>query len=1108
MVTVLFTDLVASTDALSRLGADQNEAVRREYFALLRDVLTKHAGREVKNLGDGFMVVFATPSAALDAAVEMQQRLDARNRRAAEPLLMRVGISLGEVEAEDDDYFGPPVVEAARLCRIAEGATIVTSDVVRVLAAPRGRHTFEALGALDLKGFDAPLEAYTVTWAPFSGAEIMGLPLPPRLALAADTTFVGRANECALLLDALAHAERTARRRIVLVGGEPGIGKTTLVAAAARSAHDEGALVLYGRCDEELSIPYQPWREAVAFLAQHELIDDADHARLALLLPDRQTRRSAPGGPGADAERYALFGAVIEVLARVSDIARIVLVLDDLHWADAPTVSLLRHLATASEPLRLLVVATFRDAEVDGADALAGALAALHREDGVDRVHLTGLGGNEVLQLMELLAGHDLGEDGLALRDVLVRETEGNPFFVGEILRHLAEIGAIAQPEGRWIATTDLRTQGLPVSVREVIGRHVARLGDGTRRALEYASVVGRDFDLELLAELLDLDADATFDSLEPAVENTLLEEVAPGRFSFTHALVEHTLYNDLTATRRTRLHRRVAQALARHLGDDPGARAGELAYHWAEAGTADDLGRAVVAARAAADFALATPCTRRSPALVFPLRSSGSPRMRNPTRSCGRRCASASAKRKSKRASPDTARPCSTPRARADALGAADLVVRAALANSRGFASRTGAVDHERIEVLERAIDVALDDRDRAMLLATLSAEVTYTGREPTLRAARDAVTVARRTGDDATLARVVARIERAIASPDTVSEREVLVRDAEAAAIRTRDPVLLWSVASCALHPALERGDRDEYDRRLEMTVEFGNRVGQPQVLWVTGLLASEHAYLDGDLERAEHIAASALDIGSSSGQPDAFDLYAAQLFAIRQAQGRLDEMVTLVEETAAANPSLPVYRAALAAAYCALGRDDDARRVSAPDFADGFASLPGDSTWLSALHWYADVAARLDASGPAAALVDLIAPWRDLVSNTGITSSGSAASTLGVALATCGRVDEASEAFEQGLAVNGALDAPILLARTHLDYARMLLRSGEPERARPHVETAPRRRATWDCARSNGKRRASKARPSPDRRSPTARGGRCIRARRCPSPRRRRT
>ena len=211
------------------------------------------------------------------------------------------------------------------------------------------------------------------------------------------------------------------------------------------------------------------------------------------------------GGPGADAERYALFGAVIEVLARVSDVARIVLVLDDLHWADAPTVSLLRHLATASEQLRVLVVATYRDAEVNGADALAGALAALHREDGVDRVHLNGLGGTEVLQLMERLAGHEMGEDGLALRDVLVHETEGNPFFVGEILRHLAEIGAIAQPEGRWIATTDLRTQGLPVSVREVIGRRVARLGDGTRRALEYASVVGRDFDLELLAELLEL---------------------------------------------------------------------------------------------------------------------------------------------------------------------------------------------------------------------------------------------------------------------------------------------------------------------------------------------------------------------------------------------------------------------------------------------------------------------------------------------------------------------------------------------------------------------------------------------------------------------------
>ena len=463
--------------------------------------------------------------------------------------------------------------------------------------------------------------------------------------------------------------------------------------------------MLYGRCDEELSIPYQPWREAVAFLAQHELIDDADHARLALLLPERSAP-VVPGGPGADAERYALFGAVVEVLARASEIARIVLVLDDLHWADAPTVSLLRHFATASEPLRVLVVATFRDAEVDGADALAGALAALHREDGVDRVHLTGLGDNEVLQLMERLAGHDLGEDGLAFRDILVRETEGNPFFVGEILRHLAEIGAIAQPEGRWIATTDLRTQGLPVSVREVIGRRVARLGDGTRRALEYASVVGRDFDLELLAELLDLDADETFDSLEPAVENTLLEEVAPGRFSFTHALVEHSLYNDLAATRRT------AVASPGRAGARPpsGRRSGCTGRR-----TRVSLGRGRNARRSRASHhrrRVLRPTSRSrtlhptKPDAGIPARSSGSHRMRNPTRSCAPRCASVSARPKSKRASLGTARRCSMPPRRADALGAADLVVRAALANSRGFASRTGAVDHERIEVLERAIE------------------------------------------------------------------------------------------------------------------------------------------------------------------------------------------------------------------------------------------------------------------------------------------------------------------------------------------------------------------------------------------------------------------
>ena len=179
------------------------------------------------------------------------------------------------------------------------------------------------------------------------------------------------------------------------------------------------------------------------------------------------------------------------------------LVLDDLHWADRPTVQLLRHVVSADAPLRLFVIGTFRDSDVGADHPLAEALAALHRESGVERLALRGLGDDELLTLLETTAGHAMAEEGVALRDALLAETDGNPFFVGEMLRHLAETRAIYQDEqGRWVASADLRTSGLPVSIREVIGRRVARLGAPTQGALSLAAVIGRDFDVDVLARV------------------------------------------------------------------------------------------------------------------------------------------------------------------------------------------------------------------------------------------------------------------------------------------------------------------------------------------------------------------------------------------------------------------------------------------------------------------------------------------------------------------------------------------------------------------------------------------------------------------------------
>ena len=234
-------------------------------------------------------------------------------------------------------------------------------------------------------------------------------------------------------------------------------------------------------------------------------------------------------------------------------------------------------------------------------------LAGLHREGGALRIVLRGLTDLDVLALLERIAGHAMTDDGVALRDALLAETAGNPFFVGEILRHLAETGAISQgDDGRWVADPDLRAAGLPVSVREVIGRRLATLGPDTERVLALGAVIGRDFDIGLLAAIAQMDVDPVIDVCDTAVTAAVLSPTdIPDRYTFAHTLIEHTLYDSLSPARRARAHKAVAEAIETRLGNDPGARAAELAYHWGAAVQPTDTAKAIHYAQIAGDRAL-----------------------------------------------------------------------------------------------------------------------------------------------------------------------------------------------------------------------------------------------------------------------------------------------------------------------------------------------------------------------------------------------------------------------------------------------------------------------------------------------------------------------
>ena len=220
-----------------------------------------------------------------------------------------------------------------------------------------------------------------------------------------------------------------------------------------------------------------------------------------------------------ETERYLMYAAVAGLLEGAGEREPVVLILDDLHWADAPTLSLLRHVVASGSSIPVMVVGTYRDSDLSREHPLTALLAALHREQGVERIKLTGLDSGDVLALMEAAAGHELDEDGRALAVEIARETAGNPFFAGEVLRHLTESGAIVQEDdGRWRLVGELAELGLPQSVREVIGRRVERLGPDARTALSAAAVIGRDFDLDLLLAVVELSEDRLLDLLDEAV--------------------------------------------------------------------------------------------------------------------------------------------------------------------------------------------------------------------------------------------------------------------------------------------------------------------------------------------------------------------------------------------------------------------------------------------------------------------------------------------------------------------------------------------------------------------------------------------------------------
>ena len=1058
---VLFTDLVGSTELRSRLGEDAADALRERHDALVSRAIETSRGSVVKNLGDGIMATFVGASDAVGAAVAMQQAMDRHNRSSQTAFEIRIGISAGDVVFDKDDCFGTPVIEAARLCAAAQGGQILASEIVRWMARSGGS-AFNPVGSLELKGLPEPVPTVEVGWEPLAQSSV---PLPTFLT-DIGRIFVGREDE----LDRLGQLWKEAAAgglRVALLAGEPGVGKTRLAAELARMVHEEGATVLAGRCDEDLGVPYQPFVEALRHFADHASSPAGRLGRyggeLVRLVPEVGER--VPGLPAPlrsdpDTERYRLFDAVAAWLAAASAEEPVLLVLDDLQWAAKPTLLLLRHVVQAGSG-RVLVLGTYRDTELTHDHPLVEVVADLRRQGGVERVSLSGLDDLGVAAIVEQAAGRSLDEAGHALAQAVYQETEGNPFFVREVLRHLVETGVVDRGEEGWSTRLPVDELGIPEGVREVVGRRLARLSDDTNQALRIAAVVGPEFELGVVQAAGDLSEDTLVTAVEEAAAARVVTEVSATRYRFAHALIRATLYESLTGARQGTLHRRAAEAIETIYQSNLEDYVPALAHHWAKASApVTDTSRAVEYARRAGERALVQLAHDEAAvyyASALDLLDAGGVDPADPRRVellIGRGEAQ-------RRAGDPGSRETLLAAARlAQRLGAADALARAVLANSRGnIWSAPLVVDADRVEMLEAAV-AAVGHEDlavRARLLATLGLELAW---EPDprhrLALSEEALQIASSLEDPGTVAHVLLARDYTIVAPENATERFDATTQLLDIAEELGDPVIASRALALRFKVAMELGDVIEAERCVTRNREIVAHLGQPTLAWATMHQDTTLRVLHADPD-AEAAVASALQVGELTiGQPDIAFLSSGHWRTLAWDRGRLEEREVWIREVTERLGSLfPVVKAMYALVLLEKDQLEEAASIFDELAAANFGHPTNNVGWVMFVTECAWLCSRLQREDCAPRLRAMLEPYPEQFAVGGFGSWVVGPISLHLAmLATTVRDWDAADAyFGDAAAVHERVEAPTWLARTRLEWARMLLvraAPGDAERA----------------------------------------------------------
>jgi tetratricopeptide (TPR) repeat protein len=881
----------------------------------------------------------------------------------------------------------------------------------------------------------------------------------------AGRTFVGRERELEIALQALEDS-LAGRGRLLLLAGDAGIGKSRFADELAAEARRRGARVLWGRCWEAGGAPaYWPWVQSIRTHLRDRGPDElraemgAGAADIVQMLPELRELFDDLPQPAVETEgaRFRLFDSTARLLESMAAERPLMLVLDDLHAADPPSLLMLRFIAGELAASPLLVVGAYRDTELEPDHPLSAGLAELLRERSTRLLALRGLGAPEVARYIELATGV---EPTATLARTIHEQTEGNPLFFGELIRLMAS-------EGGLTTAGAIRRLAIPPSVRDVIGRRLRRLSDESVEVLGMASVLGREFALDALARLAGRNEAELLPVLDEAVAARVVTDVpdSAGRMRFSHALIRETLYSELPPGQRPALHRRCREALESLYAQDLEPHLAELAHHSFEAIPVGDLRTAVDYGRRAAARAVALLAFEEA-ARLYELALQTLER--EGTEDEGARCDLLLGLGDAQ------ARAGDVPSAQASFLRAAEIARRitcpenlasAALGYGGRFVWEAGRGDPHLVPLLEEGLRV-LGERDlplRARLLARLAGGPLRDEPDRSRRAvlSEEAVELARRIGDPGTLAYVLDGRYAAIWWPDDLEQRLAVATELVEVAQRAGDKEREFQGRHYRCLALLELGDMSGVHAELEGQARLADELRQRAQLWYVASVRATLATFEGRFAAADELVTEAFGLGRRAQGPMARAYFTIHTYLLRREQGRLDEIEAAVREAAAAFPTYHVLRCVLAHLNAELGRTARARQALEEVLRGDPAELGLDDEWVFSACLLADVAGHVGDSGRAASLYEALLPYahRNAGSNPD-GCIGSVSRPLGVLAAALGNFDAAETYFRDARDLNARTGARPWVGQTQIDHARMLVArdaAGDRERAAELLDAA---------------------------------------------------